>query len=47
LARGEKLIQGWKDDKAAQKAYNTVLDQAGVSWGKVTDLRKASMEHAS
>lgn len=47
MARGEKLIQGWKDDKAAQKAYNTVLDQAGVSWGKVTDLRKASMEHAS
>ena len=43
----EKLIQGWKDDKAVQKAYNTVLDQAGVSWGKVSHLRKAGMEYAS
>jgi hypothetical protein len=43
----EPLIQGWKDEKAAQKAYNAVLDRVGVSWGKVTHLRKAGMEYAS
>jgi hypothetical protein len=32
-------VEGW--DKAVQKAYNAVLDQAGVSWGKVAHLRKA------
>jgi hypothetical protein len=43
----EPLIQGWKDEKAAQKAYSTVLDRVGVSWAKVTHLRKAGMEYAS
>jgi hypothetical protein len=43
----EPLIRGWNNDNAAQKAYNTVLNRVGVSWGKVTHLRKAGMEYAS
>ena len=45
--RKVKLIQKWKDQKAAEKAYNRVLSAVRVSWAKVTHLRKAGMEQGS
>ena len=44
--RNVKLIN-WADGKAAESAYNTVLNATGISWAKVTHLQKAGMEQGS
>ena len=41
------LISGWKDQKAADKAYRALLMATNISWSKVTHLRKAGMEQSS
>ena len=41
------LIQEWKDQKAADKSYCSILKHCGVHWEKCTHLRKAGPEYAS
>jgi hypothetical protein len=43
----EPLIRGWRDNKAANEAYSTILDRCNIRWAKVTHLRKAGVEFAS
>jgi len=42
-----KLIVEWKDRKAAETAYKALYARAGVSWAKITHVRKQGMEYAS
>lgn len=42
-----KLIVEWKNRTAAETAYKAVYERAGVSWAKITHIRKLGMEFAS
>ena len=42
-----KLIVEWKSEKAAYEAFSALLDAAGLSWAKVSHLRKQGMEAGS
>ena len=47
-AKWRKLrLLSWTSQKSADAAYRSVLKATGVSWGKVTHLRKTGMEQAS
>ena len=42
-----KLIVEWKNRTATETAYKAVYARAGVSWAKITHIRKLGMEFAS
>ena len=42
-----KLIVEWKNEKAAYEAFKDLLGAAGLSWAKVSHLRKQGMEAGS
>ena len=41
------LIAEWNHDTAAYDAFETLLDNAGLKWAKVTHLRKLGIEQAT
>jgi Centromere DNA-binding protein complex CBF3 subunit, domain 2 len=41
------LIVEWSGDSSAYDAFETLLDNAGLEWAKVTHLRKLGIEQAS
>jgi Centromere DNA-binding protein complex CBF3 subunit, domain 2 len=41
------LIVEWSGDTSAYDAFETLLDNAGLNWAKVTHLRKLGIEQAS
>jgi len=42
----KRILLRWKTYAPAYHAFNTLLTQLGISWSKVTHLRKSGMDHA-
>jgi Centromere DNA-binding protein complex CBF3 subunit, domain 2 len=41
------LVDSWESERTADTAYRSLYKKTGISWGKITHLRKQGMEYAS